>query len=98
MWPSMTFEVILKYARIHNVTIHTNFYQDQAIKECAMKNFLKFPERRKDWVFVRCKRTYNWKNLEQSCCLHLDRIINYSLCIQDKVLTFKTVHITNRSQ
>ena len=42
---SMTFDVILnniKYLRIHNVSIHLNFYQNIFIK-CVKNNFLKFP-------------------------------------------------------
>ena len=69
--PSMTFEVILikrKYLRIHNISIHIIFYQNQFINECVRKNFLKFSEgqteRRKDGkterrsFFVSCRRTY----------------------------------------
>ena len=44
----MTFEVILikiKYLLIHNNSFHINFYQNQFINECVMKNFLKIPER-----------------------------------------------------
>ena len=55
----MTFEVILieiKYLRIHNISVHINFYQNRFIIESVRKNFLKFPERvterRKDGVFL----------------------------------------------
>ena len=44
----MTVEVILnktKYFRVHNVSIHINFYQNRFINECVRKNFLKFLER-----------------------------------------------------
>ena len=49
--PSMTFEVVLilmKYLRIYNISIHTNFYQNRFINESVRKNFLKFSKRRKD--------------------------------------------------
>ena len=39
----MTAEVILKkikYLRIHNVSIHINFYQNRFINECVRKIFL----------------------------------------------------------
>ena len=46
----MTVEVILnkiKYLRIHNVSIHINFYQNQLINECVI--FLNYrKDRRKD--------------------------------------------------
>ena len=35
----------MKYLHIHNNNFHINFYQNQFINECVMKNFLKFPER-----------------------------------------------------
>ena len=47
----MTFEGILfeiKYLRIHNISIHINFYQNQFRNESVRKNFLKFSYRRKD--------------------------------------------------
>ena len=51
----MTFEVILieiKYLRIHNISVHINFYQNRFINESVRKNFLKISEgkteRRKD--------------------------------------------------
>ena len=43
-WP---FEVILlemKYLRIHNISIHINFYQNRFINECARKIKAKIPE------------------------------------------------------
>ena len=46
MGPSMTFEVILnqiEYLRINNVSIHTDFYKNRFLNECARKKFLKFP-------------------------------------------------------
>ena len=51
VWPTMTFEVLLisiKYLRIHNVSIHINFYQNQFINKCVRKkkkvgqNWMKF--------------------------------------------------------
>ena len=47
----MTFEVILleiKYLRIHNLSIHINFFKNLFINESGRKNFLKFSYRRKD--------------------------------------------------
>ena len=44
----MTVEVILnkiEYLRIHNVSIHIDFYQNRFINECVRNNFLKFLER-----------------------------------------------------
>ena len=43
--PSMIFEVILieiKYLRIHNISVHINFYHNRFINESVRKNFLKF--------------------------------------------------------
>ena len=70
LWPSMTFEVILieiKYLRIHNISVHINFYQNRFTNESVRKNFLKFSDRRKDGVFlwvveeltflIKCQRT-----------------------------------------
>ena len=48
LWTSMTVQVILnklKYLRIHNVSIHINFYHNRFMNECIRKNFLEFPER-----------------------------------------------------
>ena len=59
----MTVKVILhkmKYLRIHNVSIHIDFYQNQFINECFRKTDGK-TERRKDVkteFFVRCRRIY----------------------------------------
>ena len=68
LWPSMTFKVIfikIKYLRIHNISIHINFYQNRLINECVRKNFLKFSERqtKRRSFFVRCRRTYVLNNL-----------------------------------
>ena len=52
----MTVKVILnkmKYLRIHNVSIHINFYQNRFINECVRKTFHKFPYRRKYEDFLR---------------------------------------------
>ena len=41
--PSMTFEVVvikMKYLRIHNISIHTNFYQNRFINGCVRRIFL----------------------------------------------------------
>ena len=43
----MTFEVILiymKYFCIHNNSYHINFYQNQLINECVIRNFLKLKQ------------------------------------------------------
>ena len=59
----------MKYLRIHNIGIHTNFYQNRFINESVRKNFLKFSYRRIDGkterriFFVRCRRTYVLNNL-----------------------------------
>ena len=34
----------IKYLRIHNISIHINFYQNLFINQCVRKNFLKFSE------------------------------------------------------
>ena len=52
----MTSEVILyqtKKMGLHIVSIHINLYQNQFINECARKKKAKFPDLRKDGVFLR---------------------------------------------
>ena len=47
--PSMTFEVILyfiKTLRLHNVSIHRNFYQNRFVNEYARKKKAKISESR----------------------------------------------------
>ena len=59
--PLMTFEVILikiKYLRIHNVSIHINFYQNRFINEYVKKNFLKFPERQMTFEVILIEMKY----------------------------------------
>ena len=64
--------------RIHNISIHINFYQNRFINECVRKNFLKFSwrqtERRKDvkTYFVRCRRT----------CVLNNNINTFQLCVK----------------
>ena len=75
----MTVEVILNimaYLRIHNVSIHINFYQNRFINECVRIFFLNSrKDRRKDGnseFFVRCRRTYVLNNL--STIIHIKNV------------------------
>ena len=48
----------MEYLRIHNVSIHINFYQNRFIMNVLGRIFLNSrKERRKDDSFVRCRRT-----------------------------------------
>ena len=44
-WDVEELTFLIKYLRIHHKSFHINFYQNQFINECVMKNFLKFQER-----------------------------------------------------
>ena len=68
----MTSEVILhfmKNLRLHNVSIHRNFYQNRFINECARKKKAKIPESQSPRVpesrsfLVRYRRTYVLNNI-----------------------------------
>ena len=52
----------MKYLRIHNVSIHINFYQNQFINVLGRIFLNSSKDRRKDGVFVRCRRTYVFNN------------------------------------
>ena len=62
----MTFEVILDFLnslRLHNVSIHRDFEQNQFINECARKKKAKIPESRSPRSFLmRYRRTYVLNN------------------------------------
>ena len=69
----MTLEDILNFIKnmcLHNVSIHTNFYQNRFINECARKKKAKIPEFHRFIVsqfhsfFVRCRRTYFLNKIE----------------------------------
>ena len=78
LWPSMTFEVILyfmKILRLHNVSIHRNFYQNRFINKYARKKKAKISESRSHGArnhgvpesrsfLVKYRRTYVLKNYE----------------------------------
>ena len=54
----------MKNLRLHNVSIHRNFYQNRFINECARKKKAKIPESRS--FLVRYRRTYVLKNIIKS--------------------------------
>ena len=73
----MTSEVILRFMknlRLHNVSIHRNFYQNRSINEFARKKKAKIPESRSPVIpesrsfLVRYRRTYVLNKIKTVLC------------------------------
>ena len=82
----------MKYLHIHNVSIHINFYQNRFINECVMKTFLKFPYRRKDGVFVRCRRT----SPHSLPCFSAKKKESWVLCVSNYFTLFITYRLKTK--
>ena len=86
----MTFwghSLFYKNLRLHNVSIHRNFYQNRLIYKCVKKSLSKIPGSQS--FFVRCRRTVILTNIERGTvyciCLVVARlrtVIKTSICIQ----------------
>ena len=91
---------LMKNLRLHNVSIHRNFYQNRLIYKCVKKSLAKIPGSQS--FFVRCRRTVILTNIERGTvyciCLVVARlrtVIKTSICIS-KLISYFLVTLMNQ--